>query len=391
MESSYTVRIGPLMYSRTVFILAFILVNSDRYYLLGIYLSSHSTNSVHYTFYGQHTAALNMDHLPIPSVACPLTLEIPLLCSPTTTLSLNEESFRTFPTSCAFDDALDRDWKALKGSGKYMLEFYQRWLYFGLMAAFFNKPISVKDFSRCSDTSGIMVVDCRKLNPLIDEWWLRTLRTLRILLSGSAPQCLQIAMHHCLYLDQPHVIEAWQDEPGIEILLSIKVLMASLLSALKLPKSDDMISQLKPWSKKLGREPPSATILTAHMIRNGWCPLRIRHILPRFSYNTLFYLAETKPRGSRQAKHDTCLDKGSCEIDTTVQDCRCQHICRQSVPCLPQSPPMEKVNEIIKNNGVPLVTCVRDGRGGFNLDVIEAGPYVRYTAINHVWADGLGK
>ena len=227
-----------------------------------------------------------------------------------------------------------------------------------------------------------------KLNPLIDEW-----RRLRPRLSWtSAPQCLQIAMHHCLYLDQPHIIEAWQDEPGVEILFSIKVLIASLLSVLNLPESDVMISQSKPWSKKLGREPRSATILTAHMIRNGWCPLRIRYILPRFSYNTLFYLACTKQRGFRQAKHDACLDKGSCEIDSTVQDCRCQHVCRQPLPsCRPQSPPMEKVTAIIKNNGVPLITCARNARGGFKLDVVEAGPGVRYTAVTHVWADGLGK
>lgn len=51
---------------------------------------------------------------------------------------------------------------------------------------------------------------------------------------------------------------------------------------------------------------------------------------------------------------------------------------------------MAKKAEITKKNGV-LVICARDGKGGLDSDIVEAGPYFCYSAITQMWADGLGK
>lgn len=85
----------------------------------------------------------------------------------------------------------------------------------------------------------------------------------------------RIAVNHCLYLDQPHIFINGSDEPELEILssqimFSIKILVNRVLPAFDLTTDVRLMrTQMKPWSEKLGREPPSATILTTYMMRNG--------------------------------------------------------------------------------------------------------------------------
>ena len=58
--------------------------------------------------------------------------------------------------------------------------------------------------------------------------------------------------------------------------------------------------------------------------------------------------------------------------------------------CLAKSPPMEKVKSIIKEGEIPLITCSLTNLDELQLEVIKAAQATDYTAITHVWADGLG-
>jgi hypothetical protein len=46
---------------------------------------------------------------------------------------------------------------------------------------------------------------------------------------------------------------------------------------------------------------------------------------------------------------------------------------------------MKDVNEIIKTDGVPLISIKRKGLGNTELDVIKCASHIRYVAISHVW------
>ena len=249
-----------------------------------------------------------MNHLPIPVEASDLAVEIPFLGGEHyVTSSLNEQLFSDFQNAQGFQCAHERGWVEWKGSGTAMLEFYQRWLYFGLMAAVFHKTISTEHFVETSGYSGKKIIQSRMLPSLIKAQGGLSWRVRR----KSACRCLRIALNHCLYLDQPQIFINGPEEPELEItssqiLLSIKILIDALLPALDLTADVRLMrNQLKPWSERLSREPPSATILTASMRRNGWCPFRLHHMLTQFSYQSLYYLARTKPRG-RKADHSAC-------------------------------------------------------------------------------------
>ena len=51
---------------------------------------------------------------------------------------------------------------------------------------------------------------------------------------------------------------------------------------------------------------------------------------------------------------------------------------------------MEKVKSFLNEGGIPLITCSRVSSDILALDVVKATKGVKYTAISHVWADGLG-
>ena len=333
-----------------------------------------------------------MNHLPIPTKASNLALEIPFLGSERyVTSSLNEQSFSEFPNAHGFQCAHERGWVEWRGSGKAMLEFYQSWLYFGLMAAFFHEPIPPEHFVDTSRYSGRKIVQTHMLTSLIKAqgglpWLVK---------QKAACRCLRIAVNHCLFLDQPHIFTNGPDESELEILssqilFSIKILINTLIPAFDMAIDIRLMrTQMKPWSEMLGREPPSATILTAHMVRNGWCPVRLHHMLTQFSYQSLYYLARTEPRG-RKANHSACLNMGKCVGDSIPDDhFKPQHVCGISGPSedlYPTVPsPMEVVERLIQQGKIPLMSW-----NGSKLNAIEAGPGVRYTAITHVWAEGLG-
>ena len=67
-----------------------------------------------------------------------------------------------------------------------------------------------------------------------------------------------------------------------------------------------------------------------------------------------------------------------------------QHVCGTPCPSEDMCPsvpsPMEDVERLIQHGKIPLISW-----NGSKLNVIEAGPGLRYTAITHVWAEGLGR
>ena len=92
------------------------------------------------------------------------------------------------------------------------------------------------------------------------------------------------------------------------------------------------------------------------------------------------------------ADHTRCLDEGMCKGDSIIEGIafRCLHTNDCDGACLAKSPPMEKVKSIIKEGEIPLITCSLTNLDELQLDVIKAAQSTDYTAINHVWADGLG-
>ena len=275
------------------------------------------------------------------------------------------------------------------------LQFYQTWLYYGLMFAVFGFPVDTADLIRpCLDNSAPQV-DSKKLNCLIDNWVVRLMGERRVgstTIMSHARLCLSCAIAHCDWLDL-HPVEARTSERWNEVILSIKVLICSLkapLSLLEDPRKPPL-GQVMPWSQSSNTLFPSASKIGLHMTANGWCPFRTRYILSQFCYNTVYYLACLPRNRARKAKHNSCLKKGRCVGDSvdSQKPFKCLHT-ENCNGCPFISPPIEKILSILEDGEIPVIVRTRGTQPQWDLDVVKAGPNISYTAITHVWADGLG-
>ena len=330
-----------------------------------------------------------MDHLPVPQNPVRPNIEVPYLCQ----IPYDGKDFKGFPQRCGFE--LDeKGFVRPRDSDRAMLGFYQTWLYFGLIMEFFRypvenrdlPPIEIEDFIRPSDARGSPIICSVKLTEMINVWGRNyygsenpspTIVSLR----GS----IRDALSQCVYLDQMHVVGTWQIKGAYEIILSIKVLLNSFLTAL------DCQTNIKPWDYGLCYVPPSGTLLERYMVNHGWCPFRLHHTFASFPYNIIYYLACLPKNGRRIADHTHCLAAKMCRGDSINDETfRCQHTSACDGMCPARAPPMEKVESFLNKGGIPLVTCSRVSSDRLALDVVKATKGVKYTAISHVWADGLG-
>lgn len=329
-----------------------------------------------------------MNHFMLPARPSHIDISIPYLSK----LHYDGKGYQTYPVHRAY--TFDRQGLIEhEDHSEELLSFYQEWLYFGLMTEFFGHAVAVESFIQ--EVDGHRQIDTSTLPSLIRSWRLEVYHSLSTdadKMVERAKTCLLLATKHCTHLDQNHVIGQLPG-PWTEIILSIKVLLGTLATHLDLEKHTQDL--LLPWSRKFLTEPPSITMIKEHMIRHGWCPLRVREYFSRFSFGIIYYLASLPQNSTRKSDHGGCLALGTCcgdSIDPKTPF-RCKHTmtgkCNGNCSYLPI--PKAKIVDIIKSGGIPLVTAYHDSGSRLHLDIIRADMRVKYTAITHVWADGLGK
>ena len=129
------------------------------------------------------------------------------------------------------------------------------------------------------------------------------------------------------------------------------------------------------------------------MLARGWCPHQVNYLAQIYDLQTFSYLATLNKSSQRTADHGCCLDHASCiayntnmatyEIRHTSSDCTCPIILT----------PYDELVQIIRKGGIPLIDIKDPTRASgeqFQIAVRKREREHRYTAISHVWADGLG-
>lgn len=328
-----------------------------------------------------------MDHLLLPPNAVKLEVEIPYLCQ----FQYDGPSFREFPLRHGFGYDAAGWLEAREGQTQIeILAFYQTWLYFGLMTAIFAQPIDPKVFVRSGTTIGTQVISSKKLPDLMDGWRLRYKRKLLSVyqdrLRDDAEGHLALAIKHCCQLDQ--LPSSHFPRPWPEVLLSIKVLLTSLATVIKWPKL--IPRALLPLTGGQFSDPLSTKLLIKHMESTGWCPIRTRSILIRTPYHVAYYLACLAQNTSREADHTECEETGLCKGDS-IEGFEIKHRENCNKQCSTEEPSADRVASIISKGGIPLVSIVHETIDEYRVEIIEATRSIDYTAITHVWADGLGK
>ncbi|KAK5652174.1 hypothetical protein OQA88_10817 [Cercophora sp. LCS_1] len=163
-------------------------------------------------------------------------------------------------------------------------------------------------------------------------------------------------------------------------------------------KQNDVINHIYSQQGSLVPLPPgdsnggrAASRLIKLLEDNGWCPYRARLLCQTYDYVTLNSLAGLLRPGGFQENHQHCMQLKRCSAHElavgTDHDYRVRHDCGNG-GCEIVSVDYEAVAGIIRSGGIPVISVSRDG--ALDLRVTRLTPTMTYTAISHVWSDGLG-
>lgn len=133
-------------------------------------------------------------------------------------------------------------------------------------------------------------------------------------------------------------------------------------------------------------------IFCAKMLRQGWCPHKVIHLWETFEEDSLRQLSDLHVNPIRKKDHRPCLSQKSCiAYNVDLKTYRTSH-CDGCPGCSFVGVPYEELINIIQHGEVPLVSIEMDNSLDQRLSIRlhTRSRSTRYTAISHVWIDGLG-
>lgn len=280
--------------------------------------------------------------------------------------------------------------------------FMQGWLYFGLLREILGDDLHVEDFVSLAPP------DHQQYMP--DQWYLTTVKlpiylqncsgfkarsVLGFYLPTKLPVRLQsgllaFVIDECNRYEQLYGQSSETDQGALPlVLLSIRILIQTLdrfsdhycLIPLKSHIPDPVYGE-----SLLSIQP-----IQQHMLRQSsvWCPHQVQYLVKTFSYHTLVYLAELKRDVADWVDHSRCSKESRCvayNIDDTTFEGR--HVGKCS-GCTRIDAPLEEMMSILEAGDIPLLACHHDGRD-LQLSYIKLSSSTQYTAVSHLWSDGLG-
>ncbi|OCL06094.1 hypothetical protein AOQ84DRAFT_441058 [Glonium stellatum] len=320
-----------------------------------------------------------MEHLPTPCKAIIPAIEVPYLCG-----TDYDGSGMNLP------DPETHPFEAEHG----VFSQLQNWLYFGFMHNLFGNPFSSQDFlHKISGSEERRVCTC-KLDAYICRWQKHITAASKVEkmeIFGRTFRLIEEARRYCGWFDQPAIIA--ENLSYSAVMLSVKVMLSStLIAASGLPPGESLLAGRKfyPMIPEMQYPLPSGSILWEHMLMTGWCVHDLKRLFVEYGYNTIYYLASLKRDLGRPRDHRKCHESAQCTANNMGSNFKPKHIDECSGSCPDISSPMDKVNAILSEGDIPIISHTDRSQQKPQIEVLKAGSNTNYTAITHVWADGLG-
>lgn len=134
---------------------------------------------------------------------------------------------------------------------------------------------------------------------------------------------------------------------------------------------------------------PSAKILKRYLQDRGWCPVYAGDLLARNNSQSVYLAAAVVPQIGTPSMHEECsVQKGCLAWNVKLDEIQQKHT-KQNCCCTIVKPNMSRVHELLEQGQIPVIEVGVDPRGKFLLEIKSSDTDVGYTAISHIWADGL--
>jgi hypothetical protein len=274
------------------------------------------------------------------------------------------EDFSTFPSrhGFLFDDATDlvANWAQLSNDDSIRL--FQSWFFFGTLAEYFGTTIDYEDFiSRDKSDPSVAHLNVVKLKFQQESDITDRLQSI-LLQTWTALESLEKGGH----LSSPIA-----GQTG----LAIRLLVIGIYSLHKDPRV--------PHTWNCGW-------LRNEMTQKNWCPQQVESIFNSQDILVAYYLSRLRRPNATGISHSGCTNSKCIANNVDISTHYKSRHANQNCYCKFLRVDEAKVKAIVQGGGIPLIRLTRTKDGRTGLKVIEASPRSSYTAISHVWCDGLG-
>jgi len=332
-----------------------------------------------------------MDNFPYPNHLNIPPVEVPHL----TGFEFDQLDFSTFPDRLGFtrDGVLD-----VGRPCEQLAAMAQSWLYFGLIDIFTGQRHDKTAFIRQEGSTGSIrsVIDSKALDDMLEvsKIRLRKNRKRSKILSNIRAKLL-VAAKASSELDMAQ----GYDLSSASVLLSIKVLILYLSDyfdaaywrdvGTKIPRLSlqKNFRVLKPGQEN--ERPMAARLLMERMYQAGWCIHQTLELCRSQDYCTVYYLSSIRRQELRDITHKSCSETKCSAYNTNDTTYRIKHTDEQC-QCKLIEVPSQQVASIVKDGGIPLIGLRPESSQNVQLEVARCTPHTKYTAISHIWIDGLG-
>lgn len=279
--------------------------------------------------------------------------------------------------------------------------FIQGWLYFGLLREIFGDSLQVEDFvlsaplDRPRTVPYQWLLTTTKLPDYFESSHKSNLNIVRFFSPFPLKQIFRLPNLLQFVVGQCNRFDRTQARYGKElpaVLLSVRILIQTI-DRCKAPFCYIPFTSHIP-NKVYEHNSLSTKPIQQHMLRQRsvWCPHQVQYLLKTFSYYALIYLAEIKRDVAEWVDHSHCSEESRCiahNIDNKTFQGR--HIGKCS-GCSQVKAPIKEMMSILEDGDIPLLSCHRKAStpGEISLSYIKLSSSTRYTAISHLWSDGLG-
>lgn len=277
--------------------------------------------------------------------------------------------------------------------------FIQGWLYFGLLREIFGDSLQVEDFVRPIPPDRPQTVPYQQLLTTVKlpDYFRCHLKLGRSILGFRVATKQTICLFNLLpfVVDQCNQFDhaqAGYDEELPAVLLSVRILIQTFDKFGKRWPCVPLESHIP--STVYGHISLSTKPIQQHMLRQRsvWCPHQVQYLIKTFSYHALIYLAEIKRDVAEWVDHSRCSEESRCiayNIDTKTFQGRHAEKCSG---CSQVKAPLEEMMSILEDGDIPLLRCHRKANtpGEISLSYVKLSSSTQYTAVSHLWSDGLG-
>jgi hypothetical protein len=371
------------------------------------------------------TGEKKMDHLILPENPINPLIRVPVL----STVNYDGGDFETYPERQGWGPRAVVEWQTIFDSPPHSLrQFLQRWLYFGLVHAFFRFPSDTFTFVT-RDHQDLPILTTASLPSLARQWKERFAQGWK----WDEVYNLLTAIHKCMmikeclgmkwkYRQQKEAIlhqreslytfiltEQPSDPREPHTVIATTLFVEFLLGCLNYASSDcggDQGSQSSLNSLVHIGDP-----LWQIMRQNGWCPSELMPMCQEFNTSGVLFLSNiTRPNRWEEHKSICTISKTSSKNKETSQFEQSQSLCKvyecpfrqlskdayqrrhtdDCSGCVDVVADLDELSTILESGKIPLILSIDDGDENNDIVLIAAEEDMAYIAISHVWADGLG-